>query len=506
MQVAEFFASLGLFVNEKSFAAGEKALGGVRSGVLKLGAAIGGALGVHALEEMVLGTVDLGGQLNDTSQKVGIAADQLQFYGYVAKLNSGSMEGLARTVQFLARNLDEAQKGTGEAADGLKALGISVNDPKFKNLTVDQKFEAIAKKLAAMPDGAKKTAIAMQVFGRAGAELIPTLNDLGKNADKLHEDFEAFGGALTNEQVGQLDDFGDSIDRMKVQLGQLKNQAVVAVLPLLQDALQSFTEWVKENKETIMGGLRAAIYAVVEVLKILGETFMFLAKHKDFAEALAIIGAAMYAWFNPIQALIVALIAIIHYWPQIARAARSAWQSVKNAIAEAWDWIKSIPIRIAGAFLRAWESIKSAAKAAFEWILNLPVIKQLVQLYKYFTTRNESDVQRAKNLGDAKKELDDAFKSGDSNRIRQAQLGVDKAMLPGMTGIFAYQQQQKIAQEQAVQSMLGGKGGSTSITTIGDVNVTVPPGTDADGIGKAVRSHMQQMLNQAHDAVKGGVK
>lgn len=511
MQVAEFFATLGIFVNTASFAAGEKALGGIRGGVTKLGAAIGGALGIDALKEMVTSTVELGSKLNDTAQKTGLSTDALQFLGYAAKLNSGSMDGVAFAANKMNRNLIEAEKGTGEAKDALVALGISANDPAFKNLTVEAKFQRISAELAKLPDGSKKSALAMQIFGRSGAELIPTINDLGKNGAKLREEFEAFGGGLSKDQTEALDDFGDNVDRLKTQLGQLKDQAVVTVLPLLAKGLEGLSNWIKENRQTIQQGISSALSAVITVMKALGETFVFFSKHKDVLAVLAAVGAAFYAWFNPVQAVIIAIIAIIHYWPQISAAARAAWLAVRNAVGEAWDYIKSIPDKISDAFAKAWESTKDAAKEALEWVANLPVVKQLIEIYKYFTTRTAAQQAASAASTSAQANLDRARASGDGRAIAKAQVDFDKAAQQQAgaygtnVGVGAAFSEIRSQQDQTTLAAVGG-GGNTVITSVGDINVQVPPGSDADGIGRIVAAHVQQVINQAHDAVRGGVR
>src|SRR5690349_13999782 len=139
MIVEELFATLGLKLDKGSWAKGDELLNAVKTSIIGIGA----AYGLNKVREMVGGVVDLGSSLNDTAQRTGVAVEKLQYYGYVAKLNSGSAEQMAFAINFLSRNLAEAKNGTGEAADALKQLHISINDPAFKNADAAGKFELI---------------------------------------------------------------------------------------------------------------------------------------------------------------------------------------------------------------------------------------------------------------------------------------------------------------------------------------------------------------------------
>lgn len=66
--------------------------------------------------------------------------------------------------------------GSNPAGKALAALGISATDAAGQVKGVDEVMIAVADKFAAVQDGRAKTAIAMQLFGKSGAQLIPTLN------------------------------------------------------------------------------------------------------------------------------------------------------------------------------------------------------------------------------------------------------------------------------------------------------------------------------------------
>src|SRR6185312_4108740 len=137
MQLEELTEVLGLKINEAQWKAGERAVEGLKEGLSGLGEKSGlsriiktglasfvGYEAISGVKEMISSVVELGSALNDTAQKTGVSVEGLQFFGYVAKLNSSNMEEFAGASEKLSKGLAElAHTGSGPAADGLKAIG-----------------------------------------------------------------------------------------------------------------------------------------------------------------------------------------------------------------------------------------------------------------------------------------------------------------------------------------------------------------------------------------------
>lgn len=422
MIVQELFAKLGLQLDTGSWAKGEQFLSGVKGAFVGILA----TLGLNSISNMIEGVVELGGRLNDQAQKTGVAVEALQYYGYVAKLNSSSAEGITHAITKLNRNLGElAQNGKGPAGDALKKLGINFQDAGFKAKSSDEKLQLIAESLAKLPDGPEKVAIAMDLLGRSGAELIPTLNDLGKNGKQLKAEFDEFGGALSGEQTAALDEYGDSIDKSKAMLGGLKNQIVAGMLPVLAELLQGFMNWIKSNKEFIQSAITAAVNVLVIAFQTLGSVIEFISdawdffnEHSELGKAL-LVGIALVIMSSVVPALaamalgwiealapIIAVIAlgaalylvISDIWEGITEGkgvAADVWRFIVRKLDDAVDSIKGLGDDIVNALGSAWESVKTAAGNAFDWIIarakevaaeawqaikDIPVIGQIAQL------------------------------------------------------------------------------------------------------------------------------
>lgn len=373
MILEELTEVLGLKINEAQWKAGERAVGGLKEGLAGLGeksglsgiikAGLASFVGYEALngvKEMISSVVELGSTLNDTAQKTGITVEGLQFFGYVAKLNSSNMEEMAGAAEKLAKGLaDVAKTGSGPAADGLKAIGVQANSAAFKSANMDGKIQIIADHLAKLPDGAAKTAAAMDLFGRSGAQLIPTLNDLGKNGAHLRGEFGELGGALSGDNVKALDDFGDEIDKTKYSLTALKNSIVVALLPTLKGMLGSVQTWIKANKALIAQKVEKVLFLIADAAKFIGKALLVvidaLGFVQDHLQTLGPVIAAIVTLFNPWQVVIAGII-----W--LVGSLVAAFTEGKGPLAGFATWFRALIAEIK----REIENLKETADAVWE--------------------------------------------------------------------------------------------------------------------------------------------
>lgn len=375
-----------------------------------------GFFAITKIKSMVKETVDLGGKLNDTAQKTGISTDALQEFGYAAGLNSSNLDELANGVTKLSKGLGSVKEGKGPAVDGLKALGISMSDPAVKGKNLEQILYLVASRFSGMPDGAKKTKAAMDLFGKSGANLIPTLNLGAQGLAQLRQEARDMGVVMDGKAVSGLDELGDNLDKAKVSLTALKNQAVVALIPVLQELVTGFSSWVRENKELIRSSITTVVSGLAAALRILGKTVVFVIDHwKLFA---ALIGGAvvlnammslirLIVFFQAVQtkaaiqavinwimilgpifliaAAILALGLLIYKFRDKIKAALGKVASFFSAL---WKRLKDTAAKIKQTFVDVGEGIKKAFRDAFEWVKtkaeelgttlrNLPVIKQL---------------------------------------------------------------------------------------------------------------------------------
>jgi hypothetical protein len=203
-----------------------------------------------AVSSLVMPLAELGGWVDDTSQKVGISATSLQELRFAAEQNGVAQDELAQSLVRLSKGYTEAAaKGSGPFIDGLKQIGLKFDDVKGKK--PDELFEIIADRLKDIRDPAIKAGLAQEFFGKSGANLIPLINKGSEGIAALRQEAQELGFVLSDESVAAADEFGDQLDVLKNTFGGIRNELGAKLLPVLNDMIRSTLNWIKENKGLI---------------------------------------------------------------------------------------------------------------------------------------------------------------------------------------------------------------------------------------------------------------
>ena len=202
---------------------GLKGLAGAAGGLSgALGSLVPLATGA-GLAAMAKNAIDAADNMNDLSQKTGVSVESLSKFQQAANASGTSIEGVgAAMLQFTKR----FQGGAGPAADTLKAIGISATDASGKLKSTDQVMLEVADKFKNMEDGGKKAELAMALFGKAGADMIPMLNGGRKSIEDL-------AATMTGPFAKGADGLNDKLAELEGKLLILGVGIGTALMPLL---------------------------------------------------------------------------------------------------------------------------------------------------------------------------------------------------------------------------------------------------------------------------------
>ena len=267
------FAKLGLDVDAQSFAKGQLAVEAVKLGLQTLVRAASAAVG--AVVDLAKSTVDYASELDDTSQAIGVNTTALQELRYAAAISGLGVEELNMGLTLLARTMHEAVKGGGEQAAAFKAAGVSLKDASGKVRSSEEVLGDLAERFATLPDGAEKTALAMQFFGRSGARMVPLLNQGRAGMAALRQEAHELGVVMDDGLVKRGAELGDTWDRLVELLAGLKRAIGAAILPQLIAVGGAVTAWVKANRDLLKLRLQQLLRGVVVVVTALGKAFAF---------------------------------------------------------------------------------------------------------------------------------------------------------------------------------------------------------------------------------------
>lgn len=219
----------------EAFRSVEAGLGRVSSAMGSMLAPLAALAGVAGFGGLIKTQIDLGDQLSKTSQKLGIAVEDLSAYQYAAKLSDISNEQLTGGMAKLAKTMqDAASNKSGEAAIAFRALGISVTDTAGNLRPLNLVLDEVSQRFEETRDGTNKTAMAMQLFGRSGSELVPLLNSL----HNLSAEARRTGNIVSTEFAKKSEQLNDNFVRMEKAAGNFARTLAGAVVPALASMIE----------------------------------------------------------------------------------------------------------------------------------------------------------------------------------------------------------------------------------------------------------------------------
>ena len=201
------------------------------------------------------------------AQSLGTTYTEMAGLSLAAELAGQDMEVVAKGMTRAAVAIDEARQGTGRYVDAFGRLGIAVDD--FEGKSPAQQFELISDAIAGIEDPTERAALAVQIFGRSGAELVPLFNAGSGAIAQAREEAERFGTALTNEQASNVEAMNDAFTRAQTAIEGVIQQVVAYLAPAIEEVTNTFTTLIGDIGGANIGNTigRAIIDAAVELAK-----------------------------------------------------------------------------------------------------------------------------------------------------------------------------------------------------------------------------------------------
>lgn len=269
-------------------------VGGVVSGMVAAGAAY---LSADALISKIGNSIKRLDELSKTSQRLGIDPGALQELAYAGELADVSLESLATSSKKLSQAMLEAVTGGKEQAATFKALGVEVKNADGSLRASNDVMADVADVFAGLEDGALKTALAVKLFGKSGADMIPLLNGGKKAIVEAREEAHRLGQVLGADALKNAEAFNDNITRLGKIVDGAFNRVAAVALPVLVGLTENL---VKATVSTAGLGSEAEKLARDEAMLDWFEGAAVGAA--TFAEALVGLGKTAYAVGGSLQA------------------------------------------------------------------------------------------------------------------------------------------------------------------------------------------------------------
>lgn len=206
------------------------------------------AQGVTSLFELSKASSDFGSKIFDASQKVSLSAESLSTIKAAADISGSSLDDFTGGFIKFEKNLSEAAHGNEQLGKTFRALGVDVQAGVRDPEAALSQFLATFNKL---PPSADRAAVATALYGKAGAQLIPTFLELGANFDAAKEKAEKLGLTFDSNAAAAADKFGDTLDTVKKQVTGLGYTIGNEFEPIFTEALSAISKALADNKDVI---------------------------------------------------------------------------------------------------------------------------------------------------------------------------------------------------------------------------------------------------------------
>lgn len=228
---------------------------------------IGAGLSMAGFVATIKKSIDAADALNDLSKKYGASVETLAGFNLAAEKSGTNMESVAKALNKLSREMTDAP-------EKFEKLGIS-----SKNSTTA--MVQLADIFAAMPEGAERTALAIELFGKAGADMIPMLSEGSAGLKKMLDEGAKLS-RVTKELAINADEFNDNLATLKAASTGAGMAMTKELLGPLTEISRAMAEAAREGGtlQAIwvgLGGLGAAIFtsefdsASKKIIKLRGE-------------------------------------------------------------------------------------------------------------------------------------------------------------------------------------------------------------------------------------------
>jgi phage-related protein len=268
---------------------------------------------------------DLAGSVKSFGRLAGGSTEQVSGLRGAMQLSGVDANAATGAITIFSKNLGNTVGNAKKTADMVAKLGGSFTDASGKIKPMSEILPGLADKFKTMPDGAEKTALAVQLFGRSGAQMVPFLNKGSAGIGELTAKAKTMGLVLDDTSMKSFVD-------AKV-------------------SARNFTSSIQGLKVTLGGELLPVVDSVINVFRnmltpIILATTRYLASHRDAflktAEAISAFGKRAGAAFA-----------------EFGKKFKPVFDAVKPALAGFGASFKPVLASIGAAFEKLWPTFKT---------------------------------------------------------------------------------------------------------------------------------------------------
>lgn len=303
---------------------GEHMGGIIKDGLKSMAGPIAAVTAAFGVKELIQGSIDkfesLAGSVNKIRRVTGGTVEQVSAMRGAMQLAGVDVNNIDGVMTRFAVNLGKAGKDAKSTAAMNQLFGQSIKDAHGNLKPMSDLLPGLADKFKEMPNGADKTALAVQLFGRQGAQLLPILNKGKDGIAELTGKAKDMGLVLDEAGIKKFAEakksqreFQATMDGLQVTMGEAFLPVMEGLVAMMRDHLipiiKKVKDWFKEHQtaiENVGKAIKEKLQPVLEtVIGVFKTVFTWVVQNRDillpFVAAIGGVVVAFKLWMGAIQ-------------------------------------------------------------------------------------------------------------------------------------------------------------------------------------------------------------
>jgi len=274
------------------------------------------ALGVGmaiALGKMVTSYAEAGDEVAKMAHRTGLGTEALSELRHVANITGTDLTSIEKAVRTMTGAIVDADEGMTTYIRAFERIGLSIED--LIGLSPEEQFWKIARAIGDLEDETLKVATAADIFGRAGTQLLPMMDETGDSIDALRQEAHDLNLVFSEESAAAAESFQDSKTRlvgafqgMFFSLAEQLMPTLEGFINLIKDVITKITDWM-EAHPALADAISKVGLALTALCLVGGPMLLFIAYIPQIIAGIVALKAALMAQLIP--ALVKATLAFI---------------------------------------------------------------------------------------------------------------------------------------------------------------------------------------------------
>lgn len=245
--------------------------------------------------------------IGDAADRAGIAVESFSRLKFAAEQSDVEMSSLTTGLKKFQVIVSNAAEGGNSMSGALAQIGLS--GQALKALSLEDQLGQVADAFQRIQNPADRTRVAVELFGRSGAELIPLLRDGAAGINKLTAEADRLGITMNGTTARGIGETDKALKRLiataKGATADVLGRVALFFNPPTDEAgkLAVQIAALERERAAVLKGLEAgARGSFPEKLKELDAQLAILRpKMKDFEKTLFTYGNVNFPWLDRVQ-------------------------------------------------------------------------------------------------------------------------------------------------------------------------------------------------------------